>query len=104
MSFEDILRKIIREELKAVLSTPVAVPKVKATEPEPDIEDFLVDEPSVEVHSASELLAYLKDNCTTEQAAKAKKVTIDMGYERISVVPDTRAQAVLDKILEVVFN
>jgi hypothetical protein len=113
MTIEDIIRKVIREELASLKVTPTFTSNdvtpveavVHTPEPEPEeMSDFFEEPSTPEITNTTELLEYLKANCTPVQAKRAKDVVVGLGYERVSLVPDSRAQAVLEQILLEVFN
>ena len=106
MTIEDIIRKVIREELSVLdLVQKTSAHIVHEAQPEPEeMSDFFEEPEPPEITNTLELLEYLKANCTPVQAKRAKDVVVNLGYERVSIVPNDKVQEVLAAILLEVFN
>jgi hypothetical protein len=101
MNIEDILRTIVREELKKFFVEKEKQPATSTTEQTPWGVDTVakVDTPRV-VSTASELVSAMKELCATPDSAKeAKEILTSEGYDRFSLVEDGNAQNVYDLIV-----
>lgn len=108
MSIEEMLRNIIREEIDNAFKkfgkpeveeegTPVA----EYIPTEPVVEEPVEVEEAAEPWTTARLLAEVRGYCADKKGAgkQAKEVASKLGYEKISLVPDEKAQEVFNKIM-----
>jgi len=116
MNIEDILRKIVREELERItwIEDPLEK-KVKIKDEEPKGKTFKevfddiaekeeaepVQEELAQISNTAELMAAIKDVCsgTPGLGKKAKEIVASLGYDKFSTVPDDKAQGVYHKVI-----
>ena len=109
MNIEDILRKIVREELERItwIEDPLEK-KVKVEEPKgktlKEVYDDIAEKEEVEpvvIVNTAELMASIKEVCsgTPGLGKKAKEIVASLGYDKFSSVPDDKANEVYHKVI-----
>ena len=110
MNIEDILRKIVREEIESAITilllneVKVGVDRLEQQVEEAKgkiIEAEPVQEELEQVSNTAELMAAIKEACsgTAGLGKKAKEIVTALGYEKFSTVPDDKAQEVYHKVM-----
>jgi hypothetical protein len=105
-TIEDIIRKVIREELKEIFkdlqTKPNATESTDVTKDEPEESEDAVSLFEDTIENNSELLASIREFCEGKDgmAKRAKELVQSLGYDKFSLVPDEEANDVYVKIIE----